>query len=395
MKAPRLGTGVLKEWLLGFILAAALSAPAWADVPSAKTAIPGSLNYVEGQVSMGNPSSGERVLNSKSIGTAELGAGETLTTDNGKAEVLLTPGVFLRVGSSSTVEMITPNLTDTHVGVVSGHAMVEVDEIHPENNIRVTQDGETTRLLKTGLYDFDQRQNVMRVFDGKAVVVENDKEITVKSGHEFSFAPDTRLKSVKFDKKKYEDADLYRWSSLRSAYVAEANVNAAGLYADEGYGPWGPGWWGAGWYWDPWFDAFTFIPGDGIFYSPFGWGFYSPWDVWGAPIGYGWGGYGWGGYGWGRGYPYHHHFSDNYRDWGSGSHYLGSHYSHGIYTGPGSSGHGGFHSGAAAGGFHMGNAGFGHAGGFGGHGGGFGGHLGGFGGGFGGGHGGFGGGHGR
>jgi hypothetical protein len=374
MKAPRLGAGALKGCLLSFFLAAIFSAPAWANVTSAKTALPGTLNYVEGRVSMGNPGTGGETLDSKSIGSAELAAGQTLTTDTGKAEVLLTPGVFLRVGNNSRVTMISPSLTDTHVRIISGHAMVEVDEIHPENNIRVTEDGATARLLKTGLYDFNQRQDVMRVFDGKAVVEENDKEITVKGKHEFSFAPGARLKTAKFDKNNYEEGDLYRWSSLRSAYVAEANVNAAGLYADYGYGPWGSGWWGAGWYWDPWFDAFTFIPGDGIFFSPFGWGFYSPWYVGGAPYGYGWG----------HGYPIHHYFSQNYHNWGYGSHYLDDHYAHGIYTGPGSSGHGGLHSGPnMPGGFRGGNAGFGSGKGFGGHVAGFGGHGGGFGGGFG------------
>jgi len=322
---------------------------------------------------MGSPASPGSILDSKSVGTAELVAGQTLATAAGKAEILLTPGVFLRVGSNSTVTMISPNLTDTHVGIVSGHAMVEVDEIHPENNIRVTQEGMTVRLVKTGLYDFNQRQNEMRVFDGKAVVKNNDKQITVKGGHEFNSSSGARRKAVKFDKKNYEDADLYRWSSLRSAYVAEANVDAAGLYADSGYGPWGPGWWGAGWYWDPWFDAFTFIPGDGIFFSPFGWGFYSPWCIWDAPYGYGWG----------RGYPVHHYFSENYHNWGHGSHYLDDHYAHGIYTGPGSSGRGGFHSGPMMAG-RFGNAGFGNGRGFGGHVGGFGGRAGGFSGGLGG-----------
>ena len=45
----------------------------------------------------------------------------------------------------------------------------------------------------------------------------------------------------------------------------------------------GPGWYGPGWYWDPWFWSYTWLPGDGIFYSPFGWGFYSPWYVGYAP----------------------------------------------------------------------------------------------------------------
>lgn len=377
---------------MSFFLAAIFSAPAWADTASAKTATPGTLNYVEGQASIG-----DQALNSQSVGTAELQPGQQLTTETGKAEVLLTPGVFLRVGNHSDVSMISPSLINTEVGIVSGHAIVEVDQIFPENDIRVTEDGTTTRLLKTGLYDFDQRYAAMRVFDGKALVTDEGKHITVKGGHEMSFAANAKLKAVGFKKNQYEESDLYRWSSLRSAYVAEANVNAAGMYADEGYGPWGPGWWGDSWYWDPWFDAFTFIPGDGIFYSPFGWGFYSPWLVDYAPF-----------YGYGFGYPYrpfYHHFNDNYHRWG-GPTYLDSHnYAHGIYHGPGSTMHG-FQSGprmvgqaGGFGGFHAGNAHFGGSrGGFGGHAGGFGG--GGFhgGGGFGGGHGGgggFGGGHGR
>jgi hypothetical protein len=224
------------------------------------------------------------------------------------------------------------------------------------------------------------------VFDGKAAVMESDGHAEVKAGHEVSLDDNSgRLKTYKFDKKANEDGDLYRWSSLRSSYLAEANVDASALYANEGIGPWGFGWWGADWYWDPWFDAFTFIPGDGIFWSPFGWGFYSPWWVYASPY------YGWGGYGYGY-RPVYHHFSTNVHNWGPGQHYVSSsRYDHGVYRGQGSSG--AFRSGpstmmagrgfgrAGGGGFHGGGA---RAGGFGGggfHGGGFGGggfHGGGF-----------------
>jgi hypothetical protein len=363
----------------GFFLAAIFSTSALAAETNAKAAVPGTLNYVEGQASIGN-----QALDSKSIGSAELQADQSLTTEKGKAEILLTPGVFLRVGNDSSVKMVSPSLTDTEVALNRGHAIVEVDEIHPENDIRITADGATTKLLKTGLYDFDLRQPEMRVFDGKAYVLEGDRHTTVKGGHEVSLNGSSgKLKAQKFDKKEYEEGDLYRWSSLRSAYLAEANVNAAGIYANDGWGPWGPGWWGAGWYWDPWFDGFTFIPGDGIFYSPFGWGFYSPWWVYQAPLygyGYGYGGYG--GYGRPRVGPYHpypHHFSTDPHNWGPGPHYAeGGNYAHGIYRGPGSTGSG-FRSGPRmmSGGFgRPGAGGFGRVGGGGFHGGGF--HGGGF-----------------
>ena len=354
------------EWIFVFVFSAIFAAPVRASNSSPETAVPGTLNYVEGAVSMGAQSVGP-----KSIGSAELRNGQTLTTGVGKAEVLLTPGVFLRVGDNSSVTMISTSITHTQIGLDWGHAMVEVDEIFPENDIRISADGESAELLKTGLYDFDLTQHDLRVFDGKAYVVGDGGHATVKAGHQVSFglSADEQFRTSKFDKKSYEEGDLYRWSSLRSAYVAEANVDAAGSYAVNGWGPWGPGWWGADWYWDPWFDGFAFIPGDGIFYSPFGWGFYSPWWVYDAPFfGYGWYGYG---YRFGGVHPFYH-FSENYRDWGGPSHYVGTaHYANGIYRGPGSSG-GGFRSGArmASGSRGFGGRGF-SGGGF--HGGGFGG----------------------
>jgi hypothetical protein len=57
--------------------------------------------------------------------------------------------------------------------------------------------------------------------------------------------------------------------------LAEANVDAARRYAGaSGFAPYV--WYGDGWYWNPWFSAYTFIPGDGIFFDPFSWGFCSP-----------------------------------------------------------------------------------------------------------------------
>jgi hypothetical protein len=325
------------------------STPALASDVNGSTpehAVPGTLNYVEGQVAIGS-----EALTSKSIGTAQLENGQSLATRTGKAEILLTPGVFLRVGDNSVVRMISSSITDTEIGLDAGHAMIEVAEIHPENDIRMMADGDATQLLKPGLYDFDLNQHQLRVFEGRAQVdVGDGRHLDVKGGHEVPL-PAENVKAKGFDKKTFESDDLYRWSSLRSSYVAESNVNAAAIYAESGGGPWGPGWWGAGWYWDPWFDGFTFIPGDGIFYSPFGWGFYSPWWVYRAPF--------YGGVGF-RGGIYHH-FGPDYHAWGPGEHYVGRpSYAHGVYGGPGSSG--GFHSGNFRGGFGGGRGGFGGGG---------------------------------
>ena len=67
---------------------------------------------------------------------------------------------------------------------------------------------------------------------------------------------------------------------MRSQYLAEANLNLASAYA--GYGGMTPGW-----YWDAGFWGYTWLPGDGLLWSPFGWGFYSPrYIYYGGPVFY-------------------------------------------------------------------------------------------------------------
>jgi hypothetical protein len=270
MKLPWLKT------LLGFLLATVLTAPAWA----ADQALPGSLNYIEGQAYIG-----DQQLNAKSIGSVALQPGQSLTTENGKAEILLTPGVFLRVGDNSTVRLVSSNLTNTEADLVKGQATVEVAEIHPYNNLQIGEDGARAQLLKDGLYGFDANQQQVLVLKGEAMVQDSDQNVKVKGGHELNLNSTGSLKTAKFDKNAYEASDLYHFSDLRSSYLAEANVNMARQYYAGG-----TGWYGPGWYWDPWFWSYTWLPGDGIFYDPFGWGFYSPWFVGYAPVFYG--GYG-------------------------------------------------------------------------------------------------------
>jgi hypothetical protein len=202
--------------------------------------------------------------------------------------------------------MNSPGLADTITTLQKGRAMIEVAEIRPENNVRIAENNSSTQLLKPGLYDFDSDHGLIRVFDGTAIVQVAGQQIQVKSGRQLNLSAVGKLRAQKFNKKAYTD-DFYRWASLRSSYLAEANVDSARTYGG-GVG-WSPtAWYGDGWYWNPGFDAYTFIPGDGIFLDPFGWGFYSPWCAFEAPyLGYGYG-YGYGFVGGG-----YRHFGPGYR----------------------------------------------------------------------------------
>jgi hypothetical protein len=321
-----------RSMLIALLGIGGLIAPAFAADP----ARPGTVNYVEGAAFIeGQP------VDSKQIGSTTLEAGQELSTAKGKAEILLTPGVFLRVDSDSTVKLISPDLTLTQVELEKGKAAVEVDEIHDQNDLQIIDAGVTTRLDKTGYYEFDANKPEAMVFKGMAKAeVADGKWREIKGHHELMLTGEggealAKEKPADFSTDDAENNDqLYRWSKLRSQYLAEANNEIAGDYYGEDAYP--------GWYWDPGW-GYTFI-GGGPFYSPFGWGFY--------PLG--WGGWGWGG-GW-------------YGGW-RGRGYYGQ---HGAYreghalAGGNRGGVSGFHGGEA-GGFHGGMGGGGFHGGGGGH----------------------------
>jgi hypothetical protein len=225
---------------------------------------PGTVNYVEGQVALEG-----RSLSEKSVGSTQVEANQVLDTGHGKAELLLTPGVFFRLGDNSEVRMVSPGLAHTKVELVKGVAMLEVADLFKENDLSVAVGGATARIEKTGLYDFNAGQPAVGVLHGKATVFEGDAQVTLKKGHQAVLSGQA-LKSGGIDKKAFENNDLYRWSRLRSEYESEANMDAARTVAVAG------GWYGPGWYWDPFWSFYAFVPGNGILYSPFGWGFCSP-----------------------------------------------------------------------------------------------------------------------
>jgi hypothetical protein len=293
---------------------ATLCAPAFGANP----AHPGTINYIEGSAFVaGQP------VSQQSVGTVSLDPGQVLSTENGKAEILLTPGIYLRLDDDSAVKMVSPDLTLTQLELEQGRATVEVDEIHAENDVQIIEARVPTQLLKTGLYEFNANDDVAAVFKGQAAAqVAPNKWVAIKEGHQLALNDGPRVKSQHFDQDADKD-ELYNWSSLRSEYLSKANADLSGYYASAGYGP--------GWYWDPWDYGYTFI-GAYPFYSPFGWGFY--------PFGY-YGGFGYGYYG--RG---HYYRGGAYRGQVAG----GFHGEGGGFHGGGFAGGGGFHGGGGGGG---------------------------------------------
>ena len=341
--------------VLALLTTAGLAA---ADTANSNMPPPGTLNYVEGQVY----ADGQRET-PRSVGSTYLEPNQVLDTGHGNAEMLLTPGVYLRLGHDSEVRMINPGLANTQVQLTKGSGMLEVDELFKENNLSVIVDNTPTRIEKRGLYEFNAGQPSVKVLDGEAVAYQGDHGFKLKKGHELLMAEGQAPVRQKFDTAQVENDPLYRWSKLRAEYATQANVDEGNALMAAG------GWWGPGWYWDPFWADFAFMPGFGLGWGPFGFPFFSPWYAGYAPY--------YGFYG-----GFHHYpvrgavgrpgLARGARPLPPLAHQPGAGAA-GFHAFPRATG-GGFHGGVIGGGFH--GEGF-HGGGFGGfHGGGF--HSGGF-----------------
>jgi len=300
LKSSACGVGILL--LTGTLMAAGADTygqplGANANTRQARFAQPGTVNYVEGQVNVDGQS-----ITQKTIGSAVVDAGHLLQTGStGKAEMLLTPGVFFRLGPNSTVKMISPSLSDTRVELVQGNAMMEVADFQKENHIQVTMSGSENTVKARGIYEFSANPPMARVYDGKLEVMMANRTHTLGKGDQLALVDsNSKLKTQDFDLKKTETFDdLYAWSKLRADYTAQANMSAAETYYGAGLGYYAPGWYGGGWYWNPYFSQYAFLLGDGFMWDPFGFGFFSPgyWGLYAPYFGYGYSGHGFYGHG--------------------------------------------------------------------------------------------------
>lgn len=221
---------------------------------------------------------GTAYLNDKAVGTKfgqfpDIKNGQELRTEQGRAEVLLTPGVFLRMSENTAIKMVSNALTDTRVEVLGGSAIVECDEVPKDNSIQLLYKNSSMLLVKHGLYRLNAEAGQFQVYDGEAIVKGESGQLTLKAGKETSL--NGALMAANFDKKAADE--LYNWSSRRAGYLSQANASSAMAANKSGYnGSSGLFGYGGGWAFNPMFGMYTYLPTLGFGYSPFGYGWWSP-----------------------------------------------------------------------------------------------------------------------
>lgn len=263
--------------LVAAVLALVAISASAQPVISAKS---GLISYVEGKVYLG-----DQIVEPSPTKFPDVKENAVVRTEEGRAEVLLTPGVVLRLGENASFRMITNRLIDTRVELLTGSAVVEADEIAKDTNVTLVAKDATVAIAKSGVYRFDLAPARIKVFTGLASVQMGGQTILVSAGRMLSLGGE--VASVeKFDKENTDALD--RWSKRRAEVLAMANVSSANQARNTGCAGYSfvsprttnnPCPCSSGWRYNPWYGLITYVPCNGTLMSPYGYRYWSPMTV--------------------------------------------------------------------------------------------------------------------
>ncbi len=208
--------GVLSPWLLIFTGCLQLSAQAVVSTHS------GLINYHEGAVFLD-----DQPLEQKFGAFSSLKQGSTLRTEKGRVEILLTPGVFLRVDENSAIRMLSNSLTDTRVEFLRGAVILDSNAAAapaPGSSLVMTYKTYELRFPKPGVYRLDSEPEILETYTGEAeVIAQGQAPKTIDESHQFFFG-------IGAETNKYGDGaidNFSEWARNRAETIAADNEAAA------------------------------------------------------------------------------------------------------------------------------------------------------------------------
>lgn len=167
----------------------------------------GLIQFVDGNASLDD----KPLRISKEIGI-QMENGQTLRTGRGRAELLLSPDVYLRVDENSLLRMEQNQIHETQLALEQGAAFVESVEGIKGNRIRIRVGADVVEIREAGLYRICAIPGELRVYRGVALVAGNSKKVLVKSDK--SVLLDETFSSARLDVNVADS--FHQWSARRS-----------------------------------------------------------------------------------------------------------------------------------------------------------------------------------
>jgi hypothetical protein len=239
----------------------------------------GGVNYVEGKVAIARKIGRTGLL----LKGDSVKVGDRVSTDEtSKAEVLLNPGSYIRVGGNSSFEFVDTSLENLKISLIRGSAIFEV----------ITTDGFTFavntpkasfNVVKSGVYRIDVLEDGngrIEVWNGKAQIGENEDAI-VKKGKTATTGGEN-VAVARFDRGERDSFE--DWSRQRAKELAKANdrlernslrntlisgFDSRGWNMFDSFGLW---------VYDPFWGSYCFLPFGYGWSSPYGFSFGR--DLW-------------------------------------------------------------------------------------------------------------------
>jgi len=163
--------------------AMALALPAHAQ--SVISTHSGVIHFFEGAVYLG-----DQPLESHLGKFPSVPQGAELRTADGRAELLLTPGVFLRMGEQTKIRMVANDLADTRVELQTGSAIVDSGEPNADTSVSLIYKNWRVHFLQKGVYRIDSDPASLSVRQGEAEVFAGSsaQPVPVEHGMSLPFA---------------------------------------------------------------------------------------------------------------------------------------------------------------------------------------------------------------
>jgi len=185
----------------------------------------GGINAITGQASV--HSRGETDWQQLVI-TDDLDAGDRVRTAfDGRVEILLNPGSYLRLGGNSEVELSNNSLENLEVRLLRGTAIVEATGAEDlDLNINISTPHTKLAIVRQGLYRLNVvPENATELIVRKGRVILSDSHTKVKGGNKvvFNATNVSVAKLTKEEKKASESEEVDIWSKERGKMLAKAN----------------------------------------------------------------------------------------------------------------------------------------------------------------------------
>lgn len=209
------------RWTLLWALTPLVGIPALAQ--SVISAHSGLIHFTDGSVFLD-----DQPIQQQTGKFDQMNNGSELRTQDGRAEVLLTPGTFIRVGPNSAIRMVSNQLDNTQVELLSGSAVVDQGADKLSNtSVTVLYNLDQVQIQAPGRYRIDSEPPQVKVETGKAEIKSGDKSVQAAAGYVVPLDSKLTARKLLNGSQPNSGDDLDRWDQSRDNTVAQNNQDAA------------------------------------------------------------------------------------------------------------------------------------------------------------------------